>query len=252
MWKATTVGTREKVWTHIRDRAPLLRRGEEGCATIEYSFHPSVHACLPPSREQNFPSTSPLLHPACAWPEAACHLWLTDPTTHGKAMTTTAFPGQACPPMGSAPLPWCALANPSPHQEVHHHCGKKMSALPTLGKCPNAVEEVASTACPWDAICSAEHQGKPCPATGNASPSWRTPASPACPQEACRCRGVTRQTPPALGKCSAATACPRKPQPAVGNAHLPALPPSGSEPLLQSDWLGLPTFGKCLTASFMP
>lgn len=35
-WKATTEGTWEKVWTHRRDKVPVLGRGEkEGWTTIE-------------------------------------------------------------------------------------------------------------------------------------------------------------------------------------------------------------------------
>lgn len=68
-WKATTTtGTWEKVWTCRRDKMPLLGRGEEGQAAIEYYLCPSMHACLPASREQSVPSTSPPLHHVCAWP----------------------------------------------------------------------------------------------------------------------------------------------------------------------------------------
>ena len=52
-WKATTEGTWEKIWTLRRDKVPVLgRREEEGLSAIEYSLHPSKHACLPASREQ--------------------------------------------------------------------------------------------------------------------------------------------------------------------------------------------------------
>ena len=58
-WKATTEGTR-KVWTHRRDKAPVLGKGEEeGYAAIEYSLHPSVCAFPPASREQSFPTHPP-------------------------------------------------------------------------------------------------------------------------------------------------------------------------------------------------
>ena len=40
-WKTTTEGTQEKVWTHRRDKAPVLGRGEEeGQSTIEYCCAP--------------------------------------------------------------------------------------------------------------------------------------------------------------------------------------------------------------------
>ena len=59
-WKATTEGTWEKVWTHRRDKVPVLGRGEEeGRATVEYSLRPREHTCLPASREQCFPVHAP-------------------------------------------------------------------------------------------------------------------------------------------------------------------------------------------------
>ena len=59
-WKAVTEGTQEEVWIGRRDKVPLLGRGEkEGWATTENYLCSSVHAYLPASREQNFPSTSP-------------------------------------------------------------------------------------------------------------------------------------------------------------------------------------------------
>ena len=59
-WKATTEGTWEKIWTHRRDKVPVLRRGKkEGKAQIEYSLHPNEHACPPASREQGFPVHPP-------------------------------------------------------------------------------------------------------------------------------------------------------------------------------------------------
>ena len=88
-WKATTEGTWEKIWTHMRHKAPMLGRGEEeGRAAIEYSLQPSKHACPPAIREHCFP-----VHPhsptTCApdlrlpaipedWPYhlwEAIHLW---------------------------------------------------------------------------------------------------------------------------------------------------------------------------------
>ena len=56
-WKATTEGTREKVWTCRRVKAPLLGSGEEeGQAAIENSLGPSVHTCPLDHRELSTPS----------------------------------------------------------------------------------------------------------------------------------------------------------------------------------------------------
>ena len=65
-WEATTEGTWEKVWTHQRDKALVLGRGEEeALTTIEYPLHPSECICSPASREQCFP-----VHPPSPTPHA--------------------------------------------------------------------------------------------------------------------------------------------------------------------------------------
>lgn len=50
VWKATIEGIWEKIWTCRRDKVPVLGRGEEGQAALEYSLRPSEHAsqCIPP------------------------------------------------------------------------------------------------------------------------------------------------------------------------------------------------------------
>ena len=59
--KATVEGTQEKVWTHRRDKAPLLGRGEEkGWATTIENSCPHVHMlALPHHRGWSIPSTAP-------------------------------------------------------------------------------------------------------------------------------------------------------------------------------------------------
>ena len=58
-WKATAKGTWGKSWTHRRDKAAVLGRGEEeGRATIEHSLSHSECSGPPASREQCF-----LVHP---------------------------------------------------------------------------------------------------------------------------------------------------------------------------------------------
>ena len=65
-WKAATKGTQEKVWTHRRDKVPVLGRGEEeGQATTQYTLCPSMSVCPPTSREQNFPAHPPPLLRMC-------------------------------------------------------------------------------------------------------------------------------------------------------------------------------------------
>ena len=59
-WKATTEVTWEKIWTHRRDKVPVLGRGEgEGQSAIEYFLSPSECACPPASRDQCFPVHRP-------------------------------------------------------------------------------------------------------------------------------------------------------------------------------------------------
>ena len=60
-WKAMAEGTQEKVWTHRRDKAPLLGRGEEkGWATTIENSCPHVHMlALPHHRGWSIPSTAP-------------------------------------------------------------------------------------------------------------------------------------------------------------------------------------------------
>ena len=89
-----TEGTWEKIWTHRRDKVPVLGRGEEeGQAAIEYFLSPSDHVFLTTSREQCFP-----VHP----PSATLHV--PDLPTGRKPPTSGAFPILACSSSGGAIL----------------------------------------------------------------------------------------------------------------------------------------------------
>ena len=58
-----------------------------------------------------------------------------------------------------------------------------------------------------------------------APPPWQAPASHTRSRETPLYHGATRPSLPRLGKCSAATACPRKPHPEAGNAPPPRCTP---------------------------
>ena len=93
----------------------MLGKGKkEGWVTIEYSLSPSMHACLPASREESFPAHPPSLTP---------HI-----------------PGQKLP---AIPADW-------PHhlQEANHHCSFPKHGLPTHRKCLNPAEQVTQHCLP--------------------------------------------------------------------------------------------------------
>ena len=202
-WKATTEGTREKIWTHRRDKVPVVGRGEEErWASMEYILCPSMCACLPASREKSFPD-HPLFPSPCMpgqKPPAILVDWLHHlcEANHHRSFPWPGLPihrkcpipvrqaCQHCLPSGGAPLPWSETASPAhpwelpdssrarrpvliPTPEVLLCLGVTLLATLTLGKCPTASKQEGQHL-PISGKLSTAAPGKACLAMGSAPP----------------------------------------------------------------------------------
>ena len=90
---------------------------------------------------------------------------------------------------------------PACTQEAPHSCGASHEALLTLGKISTAEE----------------HQGKPCPATGNVPTQQCTPASLAHPQEMCLYSSAHQPVWPTHRKCAYTAVNTSQSGPPTGN-----------------------------------
>lgn len=121
------------------------RRGEEGPAAIEYSLHPSEHACPPANREQCYPVHTP---------------------------SPTLVPDLRLP----------AILEGWPHhlQEVNHLRGFPHPGLPTLWRGYILTEQHPAPPAPWKSSAAQKRQRKLCQATGSLPPScWAVLPVPA-------------------------------------------------------------------------
>ena len=189
----------------------------------------------------------------------------------GKCTTTTVETGQPCLPLGSALLPWGNSASPVHPWEVLHcyrlpqkapashgkctstsvgtcqphphwgsslHCRASWPALPTLKKHPTAME----------------HQGKPRPCAGRATPMWQALARPTSLWEEPACHGAIRPGLPPLGS-ALLNGMPQQSPGTCGKftstmVHTcQAHPPSGRALCHGVNCLVLPTFRKQLSAT---
>ena len=161
-WKATAEGTWEKVWTHRRDKAPVLGRGEEeGRAAIEYSLHPSERAC-PPAISSSSQCIPPPSTPALM---ARGHL----------PSRRTGLATRRNPPLGLS-MAWPV--------SLWRCCGAAAQHGPPPGNAPWPRSTRASFAKPL----------------GNLPPSRCGPASPASPGEVLLCLRASKLVPPSLRK----------------------------------------------------
>ena len=114
-------------------------------------------------------------------------------------------------------------------QALSSHRKDNSITASTSHTCPHSGSSLMPQS-PWE---SPEH-------VQSAPPPWQAPASHTRSRETPLYHGATRPSLPRLGKCSAATACPRKPHPEAGNtphrdAHLAAPPKLRKGPTLGSD-----------------
>ena len=151
-----------------------------------------------------------LASPAYPWEVLHCYrLPQKAPASHGKCTSTS---------MGTC--------QPHPHLGSSLHCRASWPALPTLKKHPTAME----------------HQGKPRPCAGRATPMWQALASSTSLWEEPSCHGATRPGLPPFGKCSAEWHAPAIPRHMWEvhlhhGAHLPGPSTLGQGPL---PWSELP------------
>ena len=214
-------------WKATQQREPGRRSGptgetrhqcgvggdEEGWATIEYSLCPSMHACLPASREQSFP----------AYP----------------LFPTPYTPGRKPP----------AILVDWPHhlREDNHHSSFPQPSLPAHRKSPTPAEQ-ARPAPPalGKSSTSQEHQGKPCPAMQSAPSPQCVPASVAHLQEELHSHRASRLALPAIWKPRESPASHREPTSTTVSSCQPCRS-LGSTLRLRVSQLAPPVLGKCST-----
>ena len=125
-WKATTEGTREKVWGCRRDKEPVLGWGEE----------------------ENTPCT-PACMLTCQLAESRASQHILPPPPH-MCLAKSHLPSIE----GNQPPPWLSLAQPAHTQDVPHYCGASLPNLPALRKHSTPAEQAAqhrppSGRAPW-------------------------------------------------------------------------------------------------------
>lgn len=114
----------------------------------------------------------------------------------------------APPSLRTALLMWHVQQALSSHRKVNSITASTSHTCPHSGSSP----------LPQSTRESPEH-------VQSAPPPWQAPASHTRSTETPLYHGATRPSLPRLGKCSAATACPRKPHPEAGNAPPPRCTP---------------------------